>query len=92
MKPEPQAPAPQGDRFWPTLFAGLFGASLGLCLLKFGNPPITEKYVVAPATFWEFLLGYPWPIAWAYRLLGLVTVIGLIVALRGNHRWTNIPT
>jgi O-antigen ligase len=92
MKSERQVPAPQGDSVWPTLFAGLLGALLGLCLLKFGNPPITEKYVIAPTTFWEFLLGYPWPIAWAYRLLALVAVIGLIVALRSNHRWTQRDT
>ncbi len=62
------------------IFAGLFGAFLGLALLKFGNPPITEKWVTAPAGFWEFLLGYPWPIAWAYWLLALVGVAGIAVA------------
>ena len=92
MKSEPQAPAARGDGVWPTIFAGLFGALLGLCLLKFGNPPITEKYVAAPANFWEFLLGYPWPIAWAYRLLALVAVAGLAVGIRSNHRWTQIDT
>ena len=66
----------------PRIFAGLFGAFLGLCLLKFGNPPITEKWVTAPEGFWEFLLGYPWPIAWAYGLLALVGVVGMAVVRR----------
>ena len=71
---KPQASRSRGRRnqaqeLLPSIFAGLFGAFLGLALLKFGNPPITEKWVTAPAKFWEFLLGYPWPIAWAYWLL-----------------------
>src|SRR5881296_1556837 len=64
----------------PTLFAGLFGAFLGLALLKFGNPPIMEKWVSAPADIYEFLLGYPWPISWAYGLFILVALIGLLIA------------
>ena len=64
----------------PSIFAGLFGAVLGLALLKFGNPPITEKWVTAPANGWEFLLGYPWPIAWAYWLLVPVGALGIAVA------------
>jgi hypothetical protein len=64
----------------PSIFAGLFGAFLGLALLKFGNPPITEKWVTTPANGWEFLLGYPWPIAWAYWLLVPVGVAGIAAA------------
>lgn len=52
---------------------------LGLSLLKFGNPPITEKWVSAPEGWYEFLFGYPWPIAWAYGLLILAGLIGLAV-------------
>jgi len=62
------------------VFAALFGACLGLALLKFGNPPITEKWVTAPAGVWEFLLGFPWPIAWAYGLLVVVGGVGLVMA------------
>ena len=68
----------------PSIFAGLFGAFLGLTLLKFGNPPITEKWVSTPAGFWEFVFGYPWPIGWAYGLLVLVGVAGIAVA-----RWNS---
>jgi O-antigen ligase len=64
----------------PAIFAGLFGVFLGVALLKFGNPPITEKYNSAPADVYEFLLGYPWPIGWAYAALGIVAVLGLLAA------------
>ena len=84
MKPEPQpAGAPQ-DGLLPSIFAGLFGAFLGLTLLKFGNPPITEKWVSVPVGFWEFAFGYPWPIAWAYGLLVVVGIAGVAVA-----RWNS---
>jgi len=62
------------------LFAGVFGAFLGLALLKFGNPPIMEKYVTPPNDVFEFLLGYPWPISWAYGLLCIVAALGLLAA------------
>ena len=82
MKSEPQPGERAGNDWLPPLFAGLFGAFLGLCLLKFGNPPVTEKWVESPDGVWEFLLGYPWPIAWAYWLLALVGVAGVAVARR----------
>ena len=82
MKPQPQAPGANNEELLPRIFAGLFGAFLGLCLLKFGNPPITEKWITAPANVWEFLLGFPWPMAWAYWLLALVGVAGVAVARR----------
>ena len=53
---------------------------LGLSLLKFGNPPITERWVTPPQGLYEFLFGYPWPIGWAYGLLVLVGVAGVAVA------------
>jgi O-antigen ligase len=39
-----------------------------------------ESFVSAPADVWEFFLLSPWPIAWAYGLLGLVAVLGLMTA------------
>src|SRR5262245_25744220 len=69
------------------LFAASFGAFLGLALLKFGNPPVMEKYVDAPTNGWEFVLNTPWPISWAYLLLAVVAVLGFLVA-----RWeTPVP-
>ncbi len=60
-----------------SVFAALFGGLLGLSLLKFGNPPIMEKWVSIPNNFYEFLLGYPWPMSWGWWLLGLVAFVGL---------------
>ena len=82
MNSRAQAVPPNREELLPRIFAGLFGAFLGLCLLKFGNPPITEKWVTAPTGFWELLLGYPWPIAWAYWLLALVGVVAMAVPRR----------
>jgi hypothetical protein len=70
-------------------FAALFGAFLGLSLLKFGNPPIMEKWVTRPTNALEFFLDCPWPIAWAYSILGVLVVLGLF-AVRwhlSNPRW-----
>jgi O-antigen ligase len=80
MQPEPQAGPAKPEGLLPHVFPCAFGLFLGLCLLKFGNPPITEKYVLSPSGFWEFLIGYPWPIAWAYGLLVLVSVSGMLIA------------
>jgi len=80
MKSQSQSEGTNSEELLPSIFAGLFGAFLGLALLKFGNPPITEKWVTTPANSWEFLLGYPWPIAWAYWLLVLVGLAGIAAA------------
>jgi O-antigen ligase len=82
MKPQLQSSEANSDELLPRIFAGMFGAFLGLCLLKFGNPPITEKWITAPAGLWELLLSYPWPIAWAYWLLALVGAVGVSVVQR----------
>jgi O-antigen ligase len=80
MKPEPN-PLSAPSESWPLrLFVALFGAFLGLTLLKFGNPPLMESFVAAPADIWEFLFLSSWPITWAYSLLGLVAVLGLLTA------------
>jgi O-antigen ligase len=63
-----------------TLFAGVFGGFFGLCLLKFGDPPIMEQWVTAPKNAYQVVLGNPWPIAWAYWLLGGLAVLGLFSA------------
>jgi len=61
-------------------FEGCFGAFIGLTLLKFGNPPIMERWVTTPTDIYQVLLGYPWPISWAYALLVVMAVWGLTVA------------
>ena len=76
--PPPSAAA--AGEWPPRAFAGVFGAFLALSLLKFGNPPIMEKWTVPPADIWTFIFGSPWPIAWAYGLLVLVGLFGLAAA------------
>lgn len=63
------------------VFAGLFGALLGLALLKFGNPIILERQVEQPGNFWEWLLN-PWPVAIGYGLLAVVALVGLAAVRR----------
>src|SRR5439155_15201305 len=71
------------------VFAGSFGAFLGLSLLKFGNPPIMEKWVTTPANIYECMYGYPWPMAWAWYFLGWIAGTGLYGAQwkRGTPGW-----
>jgi O-antigen ligase len=85
--PPQQVPSPKSseaeDGLSQKIFAGLFGAFLGLALLKFGNPPIMEKWVTKPEGFIEFVFTYPWPIESAYALLIIVGAIG-VAACRWN--------
>lgn len=77
--PKPAAATP-GRGVLPGVFAGFFGGFLGLALLKFANVPIMEKWVTPPEDIYEFVVGCPWPIGWAYRLLAVAAVLGLLVA------------
>lgn len=72
-------PPPEGDLL-SRVFAGVFGAFLGLALLKFPNPPVLETLVVSPTNLFEWILS-AWPIVIAYWLLGIVVVIGLVAGL-----------
>jgi hypothetical protein len=65
------------DTLQQRIFAILFGAFLGLSFLKFGNPPIMEKWVTKPDGFFEFIFNFPWPIGWAYGLLIVVGIVGI---------------
>ncbi len=70
----------------PWAFSGLFGAFLGLALLKFGNPPIMEKFIEPPTNLTEWIV-MSWPVEVGYWLLGLVAVVGLFAG-----RWpTGVP-
>jgi len=91
MKPSRPIPvsAPRRNNLLPRIFAGAFGAFLGLSLLKFANPPIMEKWVSAPNGWLEFVLNSAWPISWAFCLLLPVSLLGLFVARRNPAapRW-----
>src|SRR5438105_4578649 len=93
MRPSPPSRAPgqtslaranpisdqlRANSLLPTAFTALFGVFLGLSLLKFGNPPIMEKWVDEPHGFYQFLVATPWPISWAYCLLALISLLGLL--------------
>src|SRR5215471_18138474 len=84
-------PQPDAKRIASSIFAACFGAFLGLSLLKFGNPPIMEKWVTRPTNALEFFLDCPWPIAWAYTILSIVVVVGLCLYAARRHfsvpRW-----
>src|SRR4029077_3647848 len=69
-----------------TLFAVLLGTFFGLCLLKFGNPPIMEKYVEPPTNIFEFLAMAPWPLGWAYCMLGFLAILGTFFAISHCRR------
>jgi putative inorganic carbon (HCO3(-)) transporter len=60
-------------------FSALFGAFLGLSLLKFGNPVILEKLVAPPQNFYEWTIS-SWPLVIGYWLLVPVAFTGLLIA------------
>jgi O-antigen ligase len=80
MSRRPESAQPTAETRLPRLFEALFGAFLGLSLLKFGNPPIMERWVTPPTNAYEFVLDSPWPILWAYILLAALLGIGFFVA------------
>jgi O-antigen ligase len=69
----------RNSEFAPRTFSTLFGALLGLSLLKFGNPVVLEKFVAPPQNFYDWLIS-SWPVTIGYWLLLPVAVIGLLVA------------
>jgi O-antigen ligase len=60
-------------------------------MLKFGNPPIMERWVEPPGNAYEFILGTPWPIAWAHFLLGSIALIGVFIAFRLPRMPSGVP-
>jgi O-antigen ligase len=68
----------RNSEFPPRTFSTIFGALLGLSLLKFGNPVVLEKFVASPQNFYDWLIS-SWPVTIGYWLLVPVAVIGLLV-------------
>ncbi len=60
-------------------FALLFGAFLGLAILKFGNPVVLDHHIDAPRAASEWL-SLAWPVRWAFPLLLIVSVSALVFA------------
>lgn len=60
-------------------FALLFGAFLGLTLLKFSNVAIFERLIEWPANGWEWAIN-AWPVSLAYWLLAILVAVGVVVA------------
>jgi len=58
------------------MYATMFGLFLGLCFLKFPNPPLLEHLSTPPSNGWEWALT-SWPVRYAYPLVGLLVLAGL---------------
>jgi len=73
----PSVPAPRSVQpIAVRAYATLFGLFLGLCFLKFPNPPLLEHLSTPPTNGWEWVLT-SWPARYAYPLLLLLIVAGL---------------
>src|ERR1043165_6796537 len=86
MKPKNSAAAAPAETPWERLFAILFGALLGLAIIKFGNPIILDGKLETPN-----LLGSawsdPWPSHWGSWLLAALALFGGLVAPLNKVRW-----
>jgi len=77
--------SPEALRF----FALIFGAFLGLCILKWGNPVILDAQIPMPRDAAEWLQ-QPWPSRLAPPFLMVLVVVGVMTSkpmesLRGRH-------
>lgn len=91
--PSPSLPDDHRVRWWLLLW----GALLGLALLKFGNPAILERQIPAPRS-WAEAIADPWPIRWVNWLTMAVVATGAPLVwregpdrLRKTSRWLWIP-
>jgi len=78
-------PGPHPSRSFPyhaELFALVFGAFLGLCVWKFGNPVILDQKIVTPANGTDFLHD-AWPTHWTHWILTPLAIWGFFLAWRG---------
>ena len=75
----------------------LWGALLGLSILKFGNPAILDRQIPPPAS-WGEAIADPWPIRWANSLALAIVLTGIPLAWQEARnraaaisRWLWIP-
>lgn len=86
--PKPEKSASGGEGF-AKAYAVLFGAFLGLTLLKFSNVAIFGRLDPWPTNGWEWAI-CSWPVSLGYGLLVILTVMGLGVShwrIRGGTGW-----
>ena len=50
-----------------------------------------ERWVEPPGNIYEFILGTPWPIGWAYFLLGSLALVGLYFAISSPRIPSGVP-
>jgi O-antigen ligase len=76
------------EELLPKMFAILLGSFLGICLLKFGNPVVLERYVAPPANMYEWIFD-SWKGKLAWWLLAGVSAAGVPAARRRTDlpRW-----
>ena len=67
--------SPEALRF----FALIFGAFLGLCILKWGNPVILDAQIPMPRDAAEWLQ-HPWPSRLAAPFLMVLAVVGVMIS------------
>ena len=79
-------PAPFGRMSTADVYAVVFGAFLGLALLKFGNPAVLDESLSAPANLRE-AWQYAWPVHWAFWLLIPLALAGGVMASRSEWHW-----
>jgi O-antigen ligase len=75
-----------GNQAW---FVGILGGWLGLCLVKFGNPVILDRYVHRPEGLLEVVFN-PWPLPWAFTLAAVVVALAPLTSILGQ-RTTRAP-
>lgn len=79
MKREPSPAALPVETPLAKWFSLLFGAFLGLALVKFGNAVIMERFLERPTNAWEWFFN-PWPFGLAYAGLVALGLLGLFAA------------
>lgn len=79
MKRELAPTAPPAESQLAKWFSLLFGAFLGLALVKFGNAVIMERFIERPTDGWEWFFN-PWPFGVAYAGLVALGLLGLFEA------------
>ncbi len=69
------------DTLFQRIFASLFGALLGLSLLKLGNPVLMDDQVTMPGDVFEWAF-MAWPLVVGQGMLVLLATVGILLAFR----------